>query len=64
MPSTKHHIIRLTDDRWAKLAETFRQVVPDEARPKNAAIGSNWQITTGFAMIADGKIDVCAKSAE
>lgn len=58
MAATKHHIIRITDENWSQLAETFRQVVPLERRPKNAAHESDWQITEGLRMIANGELSI------
>lgn len=53
---TKHHIVRLTDEHWSQLAETFRLVVPIERRPTNARLDSDWQITEGLRMIAGGEL--------
>lgn len=56
MAATKHHIIRITDENWNQLAEMFRLVVPLERRPKNANPESDWQITEGLRMIANGEL--------
>jgi hypothetical protein len=56
MPGTKHHIIRLSDEHWHQLAEKFRSIVSSERKPKNANPDSDWQITEGLRMIADGEL--------
>lgn len=58
MPATKHHIIRLSDENWKRLAETFRLVVPSERLPAHANPNSDWQITEGLRMIASGELTI------
>lgn len=53
---TKHRIIRMTDEHWSQLAETFRRVVPLERRPVHARADTDWQITEGLRMVANGEI--------
>lgn len=55
---TKHRIIRMTDEHWNQLAETFRQAVPLERRPAHARHDSDWQITEGLRMVANGEITI------
>jgi hypothetical protein len=58
MAATKHHILRMTDANWNQLADTFRLVVPAERRPTNARLDSDWQITEGLRMIANGELTI------
>lgn len=58
MPPTKHHIIRITDEQWSQLAAIFRRVVPLERRPAHARHDSDWQITEGLRMVANGEITI------
>lgn len=58
MAPTKHHIIRLTDEQWNLLAEMFRLVVPLDRRPAHANPESDWQITEGLRMIANGELSI------
>lgn len=58
MAATKHHIIRLTDENWNLLAETFRLVVPLERKPTHARNDSDWQITEGLRMIANNELSI------
>ena len=60
MPPTKHRIIRLNDEHWNQLAETFRRVVPLSRRPKHARNDSDWQITEGLRMLANGELIITA----
>lgn len=56
--ATKHRIIRLNDEHWSRLAEIFRRAVPLDRRPKHARADSDWQITEGLRMIADGELSI------
>lgn len=56
MPGTKHHILRLNDETWARLAEQFRDVIDADQRPPGVRADSNWQITEGLRRIAAGTI--------
>ena len=56
MTPTKHHIMRLSDEHWNLLAEKFRLAVPFDCRPKYARRDSDWQISEGLRMVADGEI--------
>ena len=55
---TKHRNIRMTDEHWSQLAETFRRVVPLERRPAHARADSDWQIIEGLRMIAAGELSI------
>lgn len=56
MPPTKHRIVRLTDEHWNQIIALFRQIVPPERIPAHANPNSDWQVTEGLRMIADGEI--------
>lgn len=58
MSATKHRIIRMADEHWNQLAETLRIIVPAECRPPHTNPDSDWQISEGLRMIADGKLVV------
>lgn len=61
MAPTKHKIVRLTDEHWSQLAEAFRLVVPSDRRPPHARPDTDWQVTEGLRMIADGSLKFTVK---
>lgn len=54
---TKHHILRLDDERWQRLQELAKQVVTTD-RPARARPDSTWQVTELLRLLADGKLKI------
>lgn len=54
---TKHHILRLDDERWRKLKEIAARVTPEEAIAAHTRSDAG-RVTAMLRLIADGRLIV------